>query len=105
LPSQFKSSERGPPFPSPVYSSSSSQRSSPLFKFEKYFETIKKNDRDCKETLKRDNFRKPKKEANTSEQVGSISIFNSNEKKQKDDLQQHQETPSQQEDPTQEQTP
>jgi hypothetical protein len=55
--------------------------------------------------LKRDNFRKPKKEANTSEQVGSISIFNSNEKKQKDDLQQHQETPSQQEDPTQEQTP
>jgi hypothetical protein len=50
--------------------------------------------------LKRYNFRKPKKEANTSEQVGSISIFDFKEKKQRDDLQQHQEAPSQQEDPT-----
>jgi hypothetical protein len=37
-----KSSKRGQPFPSPVYSSSSSERSFPLFKFEKYFEIVRK---------------------------------------------------------------
>jgi hypothetical protein len=42
LPLQSRSPERGSPFPSPIYSSSSSQRSSPLSKFEKAFEAIKK---------------------------------------------------------------
>ncbi len=51
------------------------------------------------------NFKKPIREASTSEQVGSISIFDFEEEKQKDNLQQHQEAPSQQEEPTQEQTP
>jgi hypothetical protein len=60
---------------------SSSQRSSPLFKFEKAFEAIRKNDRDCKETLWRYSFRKPKREASTSEQVGLISVFDSKKKK------------------------
>jgi hypothetical protein len=57
-----------------VYSSSSSQISSSSSNFEKVFEAIFKNDKDCKETLKRYNFRKPKKEASTSEQVSPISI-------------------------------
>jgi hypothetical protein len=47
--------ERGLPFLSPVYSSFSSQKSSPLSKFEKAFETIRKNDIYYKETLKRYN--------------------------------------------------
>jgi hypothetical protein len=92
------------PFLSSIYSSFS-QRSSPLFKFEKTFEAIRKNDRDCKETLRRYNFRKPKKEEGTSEQVGLIFIFDFEEEKQKDDLQQHQEASSQQEEPTHEQIP
>jgi hypothetical protein len=50
--------------------------------------------------LKRYNFRKPKREAGTSEQVGSISISNFEEEKQRDDLQQHQEASSQQKEPT-----
>ncbi len=99
-----KSSEIGQPFPSPIYSTSSSERSFPLFKFEKYFEIVRKNNRDYKETLRRYNFRKPKKEANTSEQVGSISIFDFEEDKQRDNLQQHQEATSQQDEPTHEQT-
>jgi hypothetical protein len=73
-----------------------------LFKFEKYFEAIRKNDKKCKEILMRYNFKKPIREASTSEQVGSISIFDFEEEKQKDNLQQHQEAPSQQEEPTQE---
>jgi hypothetical protein len=40
-----------------------------------FFEVIRKNDKDCKETLKRYNFRKPKREASISEQAGPISIF------------------------------
>jgi hypothetical protein len=42
LPLQSRSPERGSPFPSPIYSSSSSQRSFPLSKFEKAFEAIRK---------------------------------------------------------------
>jgi len=34
---------------------------------EKTFEAIRKNDKDCKKTLRRYNFRKPKKKASTSE--------------------------------------
>ncbi len=75
MPLQFKFPEKGPPFLSPIYTSSS-QRSSPLSKFEKSFEVIRKNDKDCKETLKRHSFRKPKRKASTSEQVGLISISN-----------------------------
>jgi hypothetical protein len=71
-----------------------------LFKFEKAFEVIRKNDKDYKETLKRYSFRKPRREAGTSEQVNPTSISNSEEEKQKGNLQQHQETPSQQEVPT-----
>jgi hypothetical protein len=66
LPLQSRFRERGPPFPFPIYSSSSSQTSSPLFKFDKTFEAIRKNDRDCKETSKRYNFRKPIREVGTS---------------------------------------
>jgi hypothetical protein len=59
---QFRSPEIGSLFSSPIYSCScSSQRYYLLSKFEKAFEAIKKNDRDCKENLKRYNFRKPKK--------------------------------------------
>jgi hypothetical protein len=52
LPLQSRSPERGPPFPSHVYYSSSSQRSFPLSKFERVFEAIRKNNNDCKEILK-----------------------------------------------------
>jgi len=54
--------------------------------FEKAFETIFKNERDCKETLRRYNFRKPRREASPSEQVNPISIFNSKEEKQNADV-------------------
>jgi hypothetical protein len=57
----------------------SSPRSSLLFKFESAFEVIKKNNRDCKETLKKYNFKKLRREACTSEQVGSIFIFDTKE--------------------------
>jgi hypothetical protein len=49
--------------------------------------------------LRRYNFRKPKKEAGPSEQVGPISIFDSKEEKQKDDLQQEQEAQLHQKEP------
>jgi hypothetical protein len=81
------------PFPSLVYSSSSSHNSSLISKFEKTFEVIRKNKRDYKETLKRYNFRKPKRKAGPSDQVSLISISNSKEEKQKDDLQQKQKMP------------
>jgi len=77
LPLQYGFQKKGPPFLSHVYSSSSSQRSSPIFMFEKSFETIFKNERDCKETLRRYNFRKPRREASPSEQVNPISISDS----------------------------
>jgi hypothetical protein len=38
-----------------------------LSKFEKAFEVIRKNDKDCKETLRRYNVKKPRKEAGISE--------------------------------------
>jgi hypothetical protein len=62
-----------------------------LFKFEKAFEAIKKNDKNYKFFLKKYNSRKPKREVGTSEHVGSISIFDSKKDREKDDLQQHQE--------------
>jgi hypothetical protein len=42
LPLQSRFPKRGPPFPSPIYSSFSLQRSSLLSKFEKAFEAIRK---------------------------------------------------------------
>jgi len=51
-----------------------------IFKFEKTFEKIRKNKRYYRETLKRYNFRKPKREAGLSEQVDPISIFNFEER-------------------------
>ncbi len=72
---QSRSPERNPLFPSPI-NYSSSQISFSLSKFEKYFGAIRKNDKNCQETLRRDNFKKPRKEASTSEQVGPISISN-----------------------------
>jgi len=68
--------------------------------FEKAFEAIKKNNKDCKKTLRRYNFRKHRKEVGTSEQVDSISIFDFEKEKQRNNLQQHQEAPSQQQEPT-----
>jgi hypothetical protein len=50
-----------------------------LFKFERAFEVIKKNNRDCKETLKKYNFKKLRREACTSQQVGSIFISDTKE--------------------------
>ncbi len=50
----------------------------------KAFEEIRKNERDCKVTLRRYNFRKPRRETSPSEQVSSISIFDFEEEKQKD---------------------
>jgi hypothetical protein len=50
---QSRSLEKGPPFFSPIYSSSSSHKSFPISKFEKYFEEIRKNERDCKKILRR----------------------------------------------------
>jgi hypothetical protein len=62
------------PFPSFIYSSSF-QRFSLTSKFEKAFEEIRKNNRDCKETLRNYSFKKPRREAGPSEQVDPISIF------------------------------
>jgi hypothetical protein len=36
---------------------------------------IENNNKDCKETLKKYNFRKPKREADTNKQVGLIFNF------------------------------
>jgi hypothetical protein len=83
----------------------SSQKSSSISKFKKAFEAIRKNKRDCKETLKRYSFRKPKREASPSEQVGLIFISNFEEELQKDDLQQEQQMPLHQEEPTHEWIP
>jgi hypothetical protein len=52
-----------------------------------FFEKIRKNERDCKETLLKYNCRKPKREVGPSEQIFPISIFDYKENKQKDDLQ------------------
>jgi hypothetical protein len=52
-----------------------------LFKFDKAFEAIRKNDRDYKKNLKRYSIRKSKKTTSTSEQVGPISISDSKEEK------------------------
>jgi hypothetical protein len=57
-----------------------------LSKFEKAFEAIRKNDKDCKETLRRYNFRKPRREVGTSEQIGPFSIFDSKKEKHGDNL-------------------
>jgi hypothetical protein len=76
LPLQSRFPKRGLPFPSPVYYSYFSHKSSLISKFEKAFETIKKIERDCKEALKRYNFRKPRRWAGSNEQVGPISISN-----------------------------
>jgi len=105
LPLQSRSPKRGSPFPSPIYFSSSSQRSSPLSTFERAFEAIGKNNKNCKETFRKYNFRKPIIETCASEQVGLIFIFGTKEEQEQDNLQQYQEGPSQQKEPTQEQTP
>jgi len=68
--------------------------------FEKAFEAIKTNNKDCKKTLRRYNFKKRRKEVGTNEQVGSISIFDFEKEKRRNNLQQHQEAPSQQQEPT-----
>jgi len=52
----------------------------------KAFEEIRKNERDCRVTLRRYSFRKPVKEASPNEQVSLISISNFEEEKQKDNL-------------------
>jgi hypothetical protein len=57
-----------------------------ISKLAKAFEEIRKNERDCRVTLKIYSFRKPRREASPSEQVSLISIFDFEEDKQKDDL-------------------
>jgi hypothetical protein len=47
LPLQSRSPKRGPPFPFPIYYSFSFQKSSAISKFERVFEAIRKNERDC----------------------------------------------------------
>jgi hypothetical protein len=64
---QFRFPEKGPPFPYHVYYYSSSQRSFLLSKFERAFETIGKNNKDCKETLRRYNSRKLRKRVGMNE--------------------------------------
>jgi hypothetical protein len=59
-----------------------------LFNFERAFEIIRKNNKDCKKTLRKFNLRKPRRETCMSEQVGLILIFDSKEKWEEDDLQQ-----------------
>jgi hypothetical protein len=76
------------PFSFPIYSSSSSQKSFLISKFENFFEEINKNEKDCKETLRRYNFKRPRKQAGPSEQFSPIFISNSKEDHQRDDLQQ-----------------
>ncbi len=72
---QSRSPKRGLFFPSPIYSSSF-HKSSPISRFERAFEAIRKNERDYKETLRRYSFRKPKRQVGFSEQVGLIFISN-----------------------------
>ncbi len=50
--------------------------------------------------MRRYNFRKPRRDVGLSEQVGPISISNSREGHQKDDLQQQQQSPLHQEEHT-----
>jgi hypothetical protein len=63
-----------------------------LSNFERAFETIRNNNKDCKETLRKFNLRKPRREAGMSEHVGLvlilILIFDSKEEWEEDDLQQ-----------------
>jgi hypothetical protein len=47
-----------------------------LFKFERAFEAIRKNKKDCKETLRKYSFRKSRKDTSANEQVGPIFINN-----------------------------
>jgi hypothetical protein len=54
--------------------------------FERAFEAIRKNERDCKETLRRYNFKKPRREVGPSEQIGLIYVSKFEEELQKDDL-------------------
>ncbi len=61
-------------------------------------------DRDYNETLRRYNFKKPKRKA-FNEEFDSTSIYDYKEEKQKDNLQRDQEVPLHQEEPTQEQIP
>ncbi len=79
LPLQFRSPKRGMPFPYLIYSFFSFQKSSPISKFERNFGSIKRNQRYCKETLRRYNFKNPIRQIGSSEQVGPISILDSKE--------------------------
>jgi hypothetical protein len=47
---------------------------------------LEKNERDCKETLRRYSFKKPKRHACPSEQVNPIFILDHEQDQQKDDL-------------------
>jgi hypothetical protein len=86
LPLQSRSLETSPPFSSPIFFSFL-HKSFPISKFERTCEEIRKNERDYKETLNRYNFRKPRRLVGLNKQVDPISISNSKEDHQKDDLQ------------------
>ncbi len=66
---------------------------------------LEKNERYCKETLRRYNFRKPRRQASSSEQVGPIFISKFEENQQKVNLQQQQQLPLHQEEYIEEQIP
>ncbi len=74
-----KSLERSLPFLSVVYYYYSSHKSSLISKFERAFKAIKINERGYKETLRRYNFKEPRRQVGSSEQVNPISISNSKE--------------------------
>jgi hypothetical protein len=82
LPLQSRSPEKGPPFPFHVYYYSSSQKFSLLSKFKRAFETIRKNNKDGKKTLRKYKFRKPRRKVSTSEHVGLIFIFDFEEEQE-----------------------
>jgi hypothetical protein len=54
-----------------------------LSRFEKVFETIRKNNRNCKEILKKYNLKKSRRKASTNEHVGLIFIFDSKRSRSK----------------------
>ncbi len=89
MPLHFRSLEKGLPFPILVYYFSS-PRASLLSKFDSAFKVTKKNNKDCKETFKKYSFKKLRREACTSEQVGPIFISDTKKEREWDDLQQQQ---------------
>ncbi len=73
---QSRSPKRGSPFPSLFIILIFSKIFSIVYLFERAFEATKKNNKDCKQTLKKYSFRNPRREISISEHVGLICISN-----------------------------